>query len=63
MYVSLVMFYLGEAGILMQAWPVACLPLTVAYFSWIVIPVEETKLQEVFGETYEHCCSQVRRWL
>lgn len=63
MYVSLVMAYLGEAGILMQAWPVACLPLTVAYLSWIVIPVEETKLKEVFGETYEHYCSQVRRWL
>jgi protein-S-isoprenylcysteine O-methyltransferase Ste14 len=63
MYVSLAMAYLGEAGILMQAWPIACLPLTIAYLNWIVIPVEETKLKEVFGETYEQYCSQVRRWL
>jgi protein-S-isoprenylcysteine O-methyltransferase Ste14 len=63
MYVSLVMAYLGEAGILMQAWPVACLPLTVAYLNWIVVPVEESKLREVFGATYEQYCSRVRRWL
>jgi protein-S-isoprenylcysteine O-methyltransferase Ste14 len=63
MYVSLVMVYLGEAGILMQAWPVACLPFMVAYLNWIVIPVEESKLREVFGETYEQYCARVRRWL
>jgi protein-S-isoprenylcysteine O-methyltransferase Ste14 len=63
MYVALVMAYLGEAGILVQAWPVACLPLVVAYLNWIVIPVEESKLREAFGETYEQYRSQVRRWL
>jgi protein-S-isoprenylcysteine O-methyltransferase Ste14 len=62
MYVSLVIAYLGEAGILLQAWPVACLPFTIAYLNWLVIPVEETKLQEVFGETYERYRLQVRRW-
>src|SRR5438045_876862 len=49
MYVGLTLAYLGEAGILHQPWPLVLLPLVVAYVNWIVIPVEETKLKEVFG--------------
>lgn len=63
MYIGLVLAYLGEAGILRQAWPVFLLPLTVAYVNWIVIPVEEGKLKEVFGEEYKEYQARVRRWV
>jgi len=63
MYVSLMLVYLGETGILKQAWPVALLPLVLTYVNWIVIPVEETKLKVVFGMDYDDYCARVRRWL
>jgi protein-S-isoprenylcysteine O-methyltransferase Ste14 len=63
MYVGLILAYLGEAGILKQIWPVILLPLTVAYLNWVVIPLEESKLTEVFGEEYERYRKRVRRWL
>ena len=63
MYVGLSVAYLGEAGILGQIWPLIFLPLTVAYVNWIVIPVEESKLSEVFNEEYDHYRKKVRRWL
>jgi protein-S-isoprenylcysteine O-methyltransferase Ste14 len=50
MYVGLIVAYLGEAAILRQIWPVILMPLVVAYVNWIVIPLEESKLREVFGE-------------
>lgn len=63
MYVGLVIAYLGEAGILKQAWPILLLPFTVAYLNWIVIPVEEARLTEVFGAEYEQYRAKVRRWI
>ena len=63
MYVGLTLAYLGEAGILRQTWPVLLLPLTLAYVNWVVIPVEEGKLTEVFGEVYERYRTRVRRWV
>jgi protein-S-isoprenylcysteine O-methyltransferase Ste14 len=63
MYVGLVLAYVGEAGILRQLWPLVLLPLTVAYVHWIVIPVEEARLMEVFPKEYEEYRSRVRRWI
>ena len=63
MYVGLTLAYLGEAGLLHQTWPVFLLPLTLAYVNWIVIPVEEAKLKEVFAEEYERYRFNVRRWV
>lgn len=63
MYVGLSLAYLGEAGMLRQAWPVILLPLVLAYLNWTVIPVEESKLREVFAEDYERYRARVRRWL
>jgi protein-S-isoprenylcysteine O-methyltransferase Ste14 len=63
MYVSLACAYLGEAGLLKQLWPVALLPLTLAYVHWIVIPLEESRLQEVFGPDYDRYRATVSRWL
>ena len=63
MYVGLTLAYLGEAGLLKQVWPIAILPLVLAYVNWTVIPVEEAKLQEVFPSEYNQYRSQVRRWI
>ncbi len=63
MYVGLTLAYLGEAGLLRQAWPIATLPLVLAYVNWIVIPVEEAKLTQVFGNQYIQYKARIRRWL
>ena len=63
MYVALSLAYLGEAGLLKQVWPVIFLPLVLAYLNWVVIPVEEARLREVFGERYDRYRASVRRWL
>ena len=63
MYAGLAVAYLGEAGILRQAWPVLILPLTIAYLNWIVIPVEEARLRDVFHGEYVEYCAKVRRWI
>lgn len=63
MYVGLVIAYLGEAGILKQAWPILFLPFVVGYLNWIVIPLEESRLTEAFGTDYEQYRVKVRRWI
>jgi len=63
MYVGLVVAYLGEALILRQIWPIFLLPLVVVYVNWVVIPVEERKLTEVFSGEYKRYQARTRRWL
>ena len=63
MYVGLTIAYLGEALLLRQLWPVVFLPLVIAYVNWIVIPLEESKLQEAFGDQYEQYRARVGRWV
>jgi protein-S-isoprenylcysteine O-methyltransferase Ste14 len=63
MYVGLTLAYLGEAGLLKQIWPLAILPFVLAYLNWIVIPLEETRLIQVFGMEYDRYRAQVRRWV
>jgi protein-S-isoprenylcysteine O-methyltransferase Ste14 len=61
MYVGLALAYLGEAGLLVQAWPLLFLPLAVAYVNWFVIPVEEATLRRIEG--YAKYRAAVRRWV
>lgn len=63
MYVGLSIAYLGEALLLRQFWPVVFLPLVIAYVNWIVIPLEESKLHEAFGDEYDQYRARVRRWV
>jgi protein-S-isoprenylcysteine O-methyltransferase Ste14 len=63
MYVGLALAYLGEAGLVGQIWPVVVLPLMLAYLNWIVIPVEEARLHEVFQGEFDDYGSRVRRWM
>jgi protein-S-isoprenylcysteine O-methyltransferase Ste14 len=62
MYVSLTIIYLGEAGVLVQVWPLPLLLLTLIYVQLIVIPYEERQLQNSFGDSYKQYCARVRRW-
>ena len=63
MYVGLTLAYLGEAAILRQLWPALLVSLVLAYVNWVVIPVEESKLKEVFGEEYARYQAKVPRWM
>ncbi|HEX4414726.1 MAG TPA: isoprenylcysteine carboxylmethyltransferase family protein, partial [Lacipirellulaceae bacterium] len=63
MYVGLTIAYLGEALLLHQLWPIVVLPLAIAYVNWVVIPLEESKLQEAFGDDYVQYQARVRRWV
>lgn len=63
MYISLTLIYLGEAGLLVQIWPLLLLPLVVVYINQIVIPIEEARLREAFGDAYERYCKTVHRWI
>jgi protein-S-isoprenylcysteine O-methyltransferase Ste14 len=63
MYLGLAVAYLGEAGILVQAWPLLVLPLVLAYLNGLVIPVEEARLREVFNGAYAAYRASVRRWI
>ena len=62
MYVGLTLAYIGEAGPLVQLWPLPLLVLTLVYVNWFVIPVEEASLAE-FGDEYARYRARVRRWL
>lgn len=61
MYVGLSVAYVGEAGILRQVWPLVFLTLVIAYLNWVVIPVEEEKLREVFGDAFDRYRQRVGR--
>lgn len=63
MYVSLVLAYLGAFAIIDQFWPVILLPLPIAFMNWIVIPFEEARMRELFGEAFTEYSANVRRWL
>jgi protein-S-isoprenylcysteine O-methyltransferase Ste14 len=63
MYVALTVAYLGEAGILGQVWPLPLLLLTLVYVNGTLIPFEESRLQETFGDAYAQYRASVRRWV
>jgi len=63
MYVGLALAYLGEAGLLVQVWPLPFLVLVLAYVNWFVIPLEEATLEASFTERYVRYTSRVRRWI
>jgi protein-S-isoprenylcysteine O-methyltransferase Ste14 len=63
MYLGLFVTYVGVAAMQVQTWPILLLPLLFAYIHRIVIPVEEARLHEVFGEAYAQYSARVRRWI
>ncbi|MGH7651079.1 MAG: methyltransferase family protein [Gemmatimonadaceae bacterium] len=63
MYVGLALIYVGVAMTRAEVWPMVVLPLLLAYVSFEVIPVEERRLHEAFGDRYDEYMRGVRRWL
>lgn len=63
MYLSLTLGYLGAAAIFLQVWPLLLLPIPVVTMNTFVIPFEEARLRECFGETFRDYCGRVRRWI
>ena len=63
MYIGLSLGYLGEAGLQKHVWPIPLMLLVLAYVNWLVIPLEEARLHEVFGAEYDAYRARVRRWL
>ena len=60
---GLLLLYIGGAGIEGEPWPLILLLPLVLYLDRVVIPVEETRLREAFGDAYQQYCAKVRRWL
>ena len=63
MYISLTLAYLGEAGLLVQFWPVLFLFFVLLYINLVVIPLEEKILNSDFGDIYTAYCRKVHRWI
>jgi protein-S-isoprenylcysteine O-methyltransferase Ste14 len=63
MYLSLTVVYVGLALAIGRAWPLALAVLPWASMNWAVIPFEEARLRETFGQAYVDYCRRVRRWI
>ena len=62
-YLALTAVYCGAALLAARAWPLALLPLPLAVLHRAVIPFEEQRLREAFGDAYAAYCRRVRRWI
>ena len=63
MYIGLAVAYLGAAIVIAAPWPLLFLPLPIALIQRIVIPFEEARLRQIFGDDFERYCRKVHRWL
>ena len=63
LYVALVLALAGLSAVLDSAWVLASAPLLVVALNRFIIPGEEARLHEVFGERYVEYSGRVRRWL
>ncbi len=63
MYVSLLLVLMSWAIWLGSVYNVSVLILFVTYITFFQIKPEEEAMRSLFGETYEHYCSRVRRWI
>ncbi len=63
MYVSLALVLISWAIWLGSVYNVSMLILFVTYITFFQIKPEEKAMRSLFGETYEHYCSRVRRWI
>lgn len=63
MYVSLLLVLISWAIWLGSVFNVAVLALFVTYITSFQIKPEEEAMRSLFGESYDHYCSNVRRWI
>jgi protein-S-isoprenylcysteine O-methyltransferase Ste14 len=62
-YLALTAGYLGATAIVGSVWCLLLVLVPLLYVEDRVIPFEEARLREVFGEEYVAYRSRVRRWL
>jgi protein-S-isoprenylcysteine O-methyltransferase Ste14 len=60
---ALAVLYAGAALGLGRLWPLLLLIAPLASINEIVIPFEEARLRQTFGEEYANYCRRVRRWI
>jgi protein-S-isoprenylcysteine O-methyltransferase Ste14 len=63
MYLGLAAAYVGLALVLRAVWPILLLPLPLLFLNSVVIPYEEQRLTETFGDDFSAYRRRVRRWL
>lgn len=63
MYVALTAGYCGAAIMITRAWSLVALAGPLAIVQLVVIPFEEQRMKESFGQAYADYCRRVRRWL
>ena len=63
MYVSLLLVLISWAIWLGNMYNVAVLALFVTYITFFQIKPEEEAMRLLFGESYEHYCAKIRRWI
>ena len=63
MYLGLVTAYVGVALVVNAVWPLVFLALPVWVLQRRVIPFEERRLVQIFGDDYRAYQQRVRRWI
>jgi len=57
------LLFTGLSVILILVSSIIFLVFAIFYVNGTVIPAEEERLREGFGEAYERYCARVRRWI
>lgn len=63
LYIALTAAYCGTALLVACPWPLLLLPGPVAILNSVIIPFQESRLREIFGDAFAGYCRHVRRWL
>lgn len=63
MYLSLTIVTVCLALALGRAWPLVLTVFPWASMNWAVIPFEEARLRDIFGQRYVDYCRRVGRWI
>lgn len=63
MYLSVLLTYIGTCAVYWQPVALLLLPLPTTLLSRVVIPFEEMRMLDRFGDAYRDYCRRVRRWL
>lgn len=63
MYLALTIICVGLALALGEAWPLILAVVPWGSMNWAVIPFEEARLRETFGQDYADYCRRTRRWI
>ena len=63
LYVASIIFLTAFSPLLDSAWVLATVPVMALALDHFIIPGEEARLRQVFGDRYTAYSGRVRRWL